>query len=196
MLKYEEIDPKSDLYRNNFVWWLDRYIEQQVEGSIDFSKPRSHDLLQKKMTKLINEYDFNVIVGFVPEELLVWSVTHKRAIEEFTARICVGLPIFARYLHLLAHALRDFERENYLGPEQQIALEVYSHMFGILKVRFPDKALLIETLIHKAQTRTEITRPTCPECSSDHITSNGPLWFCQSCGRKWTKNPRRTKYND
>ena len=193
VLKYEEIDAKSDLYRNNFVAWLDRYIESQVEGNIDFSKPRGHELLQKKMTKLINEYDFNEIIGYVPSEYLVWSIQQKRAIEEFSARICVELPIFARHMHLLAHALRDFERENYLGPEQQIALEVYNHMFAIFKVQYPDKALFIEGLIHKAQTQTETTRPTCPECGSDHITSNGPLWFCQDCGRKWTKNPRRRK---
>lgn len=193
MLKYEEIDPKSDLYRNNFVAWLDRYIEQQVEGSIDFSKPRSHDLLQKKMTKLINEYDFNVIVGHVPEEFLVWSVTHKRAIEEFSARICVELPIFARYLHLLAHALRDFERENYLGPEQRIAFECYSHMFGIFKVQYPKEALFIEALIHKAKTQTEITRPNCPDCQSSEIVSNGLRWQCKSCGRQFSKNPRRPK---
>jgi hypothetical protein len=193
MLEYEEIDPKSDLYRENFVWWLDRFLEQQVESTIDFSKPRSHDLLQKKWVRLVKEYDFNAIVGYVPEEFLVWSIQHKRAIEEFSARICVELGIFSRYLFVLTRALNDFDRDQYEGPEQQITKQCYDHMFLIFKVQYPEKALFIEALLHKAQNQTETARPSCPECSSDHITSNGPLWFCQSCGRKWTKNPRRQK---
>ena len=191
-------------WKNNLLEFLSNFVEHEVSQTItnkDFSPERYFQILNQKSARFIDRYDFASLTGSIPLELLNFDDQHKIAIEDFCSKICLGLPEFAYFLKLLSKILSDFESAQGIMKGQEyepetlearIILELYDFVKAIFKQRFPNKATeLEERLAHRAKTETESPRPNCIECGSNHVTSNGPLWYCQDCGRKWTKNPRR-----
>jgi predicted DNA-binding protein YlxM (UPF0122 family) len=191
-------------WKYNLLEYLSNFVEREVSQAIqnkDFSPERYYQVLNQKQVRFINNYDFCSLTGTIPLELLDLNDLHKQAIEDFCRKICLGLPEFAYYLKLLSKILCDYESAQgiekgedfeYETLEARTIEQVYYFVRAIFSERFPDKALeLQQRVAHKAKSETENPRPVCIECGSTHITSNGPLWFCQSCGRKFSKRPRR-----
>ena len=190
--------------KNNLLEFLSNFVVHEVSQTIsnkDFSLDRYYQILNQKSVRFINNYDFCSLTGTIPLKLLDLSDAHKTAIEDFCRKLCLGLPDCAYYLKLLSKILSDFESAQgiekgqdfeFESLEAKVICELYQFVKALFKQRFPDKALeLQQRVAHKAKSETQSPRPVCVECGSSHITSNGPLWFCQSCGRKFSKRPRR-----
>ena len=191
-------------WKYNLLEYLSNFVEREVSQAIqnkDFSPERFYQVLNQKQVRFINNYDFCSLTGTIPLELLDLNDLHKQAIEDFCRKICLNLPEWAYFLKLLSKILCDFESAQgiekgqdfeFESLEAKVICELYEFLKTLFVQRFPDKALeLQQRVAHKAKTETENPRPLCPECSSSHVTSNGPLWFCQSCGRKFSKRLRR-----
>lgn len=188
-------DVTSSLYRENFPYWFwETYLERIVSPTIDNSKfdPDRHDqLLQDKRIKYARNNDFRALIGNIPKEYLVFNELSKLALNEYAERMLTDFDSWNRILWLLTKALGDLDKTEEQSDEEKMIIENYLYLKTLFAQRFPNKALELEQRTHKGKLETESPRPVCIECGSDHITSNGPLWYCQSCGRKWTKNPRR-----
>jgi hypothetical protein len=191
-------------WKNNLLEFLSNFVVRETAQTIsnkDFSPDRYYQILNQKSARFINNYDFASLTGTIPLELLDLSDAHKTAIEDFCRKICLGLPEFAYFLKLLSKILSDFESAQgvekgqeyeFESLEARVIYELYEFVKALFKQRFPDKALeLEEKLSHKAKTSDFPNRPSCPECSSNHVVSSGHNWQCQECGRQFRKKLRQ-----
>ena len=189
-------DETSSLWRLNLVSWIfDAYLERIVSPTIDNSKldPDIHEQrLEERSIKYARSNDFRQLIGQIPKEYMIFNEASKIAVNEFAERwLQYDFHEWSKYLWVLAKAIRDLQNTETQSTEEKVLKENLDYLKQLFFQRFPEKAIELEQrLAHRAKTETESPRPNCIECGSNHVTSNGPLWYCQDCGRKWTKNPR------
>lgn len=189
-------------WKENAIFWLRNFVEDIVVSKMDtrnFDEIRKNSVMNDKVRQFVKNGDLAAIIDIFPDRFKIWSPDHKTAVLDYMMKICLGqnfpmsenekLNTFKFHLWLLASLLNDFDEKGLLETSEiaQIFNEIYQLLKTHFALNFPNE----ENRLHKANQLSNIPRPSCPECSSNHVTSNGPLWFCQDCGRKFSKRPRR-----
>jgi transposase-like protein len=51
----------------------------------------------------------------------------------------------------------------------------------------------MEALVIADHSEFKIVKPSCPECGSGYVISNGHSYYCKECGRQFSKHKRTNR---